>query len=88
MPGMMKKYQVGGPVKEPARKTPRPEGGGRKMSMFEQVSPEVRREAGAPLTREEMMRIIEGMREAPSRMKKGGMVKKKAGGMIKAKGKK
>lgn len=80
--GMVKKvakYQAGGPVKGPEPKNP-PVGGGRKrpLTMFEQVSPEERREAGAPLSREEMRRITEG-----SRMKKGGMVKKKAGGMIK-----
>lgn len=73
---MMKKYQAGGPVKAPARKSPRMEGG-RKMSMMEQVSPEERAEAGAPLSREEMRRVIEG-----SRMKRGGMVKKAKGGMI------
>jgi hypothetical protein len=86
MPGMMKKgmmYQAGGPVKEPApRKTPRMEGG-RKQTMFEQVSPEEQREAGAPLTREEMRRIIEGQRETPSRMKKGGKVMAKAPAMKK-----
>jgi hypothetical protein len=47
------------------------------------MTPEERREADAPLTARE----LEGM---SSRFKKGGMVKKKAGGMIgkpKAKGK-
>ncbi len=95
MPGMMKKgamYQAGGPVKSPERKRRVVEGGPKGTPVMTQeqrrqarsmMTPEERREADAPLTARE----LEGM---SSRFKKGGMVKKKAGGMIgkpKAKGK-
>ena len=91
MPGMMKKYQEGGPVKAPERKRRILEGGPKGLPMMtreqsrmarEMETPEERRERTAPMTARE----LEGM---SSRFKKGGMVKKKAGGMIgKAKGKK
>ena len=93
MPGMMKKgmmYQEGGPVRSPGKRRVL-EGGPKGMPMMtreqsrmarESMTPEERREADAPLTARE----LEGMSR---RFKKGGMVKKKAGGMIaKPKGKK
>lgn len=89
MPGMMKKYQEGGPVKPAERKRRVLEGGPKGMPMMsreqsrmarESMTPEERREADAPLSARE----LEGMSR---RFKKGGMVKKKAGGMI-PKGKK
>lgn len=92
MPGMMKKgmmYREGGPVRQPGKR--RIVEGGRKGVPFmtpeqtrqarREMTAEERREADAPLTAEELA----GM---SSRFKKGGMVKKKAGGMIgKPKGK-
>lgn len=83
------KYQEGGPVKSPERKRRVLEGGPKGMPMMtreqsrmarEMETPEERRERTAPMTARE----LEGM---SSRYKKGGMVKKKAGGMI-PKGKK
>jgi hypothetical protein len=94
MPGTMKKgmmYQEGGPVRMPGKRRVL-EGGAKGTPVMTQeqrrqarsmMTPEERREADAPLTARE----LEGM---SSRFKKGGMVKKKAGGMIgkpKAKGK-
>jgi hypothetical protein len=91
---MMKKgmmYREGGPVRAPGKR--RGMDGGQKGVPFmtpeqsrqarSMMTPEERREADAPLTARE----LESMGR---RMKKGGMVKKKAGGMIgkpKAKGK-
>jgi hypothetical protein len=92
---MMKKgamYQAGGPVKSPERKRRIVEGGPKGLPMMtpeqrrmarDSMTPEERREADAPLNAEEVRRM-------GSAFKKGGMVKKKAGGMIgkpKAKGK-
>ena len=94
MPGMMKKgmmYREGGPVRASGKRRGM-DGGQKGVPVMTQeqrrqarsmMTPEERREADAPLTARE----LEGM---SSRMKKGGMVKKKAGGMIgkpKAKGK-
>ena len=94
MPGMMKKgmmYREGGPVRSPGKRRIM-EGGPKGLPMMtpdqlrqarEAETPEERRERTAPITPEQ----LEDYRR---RMKKGGMVKKKAGGMIgkpKAKGK-
>ena len=94
MPGMMKKgmmYQEGGPVRSPGKRRI-VEGGPKGLPMMtpeqrrmarQSMTPEERREADAPLTAEEVRRM-------GSAFKKGGMIKKKAGGMIgkpKAKGK-
>lgn len=90
MPGMMKKYQEGGPVRQPGKRRTL-EGGAKGVPVMtpeqrrmarESMTPEERRERDAPITAEELA----GMSR---RFKKGGVVKKKAGGMIgKAKGKK
>jgi hypothetical protein len=83
---MMKKgmmYQEGGPVRASGKRRV-VEGGRKGVPVMTQeqrrqarsmMTPEERREADAPLTARE----LEGM---SSRFKKGGMVKKKAGGMI------
>ena len=84
MPGMKKMYQAGGPVKSPGKRRIL-EGGPKGVPMMtreqsrmarESMTPDERREYGAPLTAEELA----GM---SSRYKKGGIVKKKAGGMVK-----
>ena len=90
MPGMMKKYQEGGPVRQPGKRRTM-EGGPKGLPTMtpaqrrqarEAMTPEERREADAPLSLEEVRRM-------GGAFKKGGMVKKKAGGMIgKPKGKK
>ena len=101
MPGMMKgsmykkggavkkgaaKFQEGGPVRQPGKRRIM-EGGPKGLPMMtpeqrrmarESMTPEERREEGAPLSLEEVRRM-------GGAMKKGGMVKKKAGGMIKGK---
>lgn len=87
MPGMKKMmYQAGGPVRQPGKRrileggpkgVPTMTPAQRRMAR-ESMTPEERREADAPLTARE----LEGM---SSRFKKGGVVKKKAGGMIKGK---
>lgn len=86
MPGMKKAmYREGGPVKSPERKRRILEGGPKGVPMMtreqsrqarESMTAEERREADAPLTARE----LEGMSR---RMKKGGVVKKAKGGMIK-----
>jgi hypothetical protein len=89
MPGMMKKgmmYQEGGPVRSPGKRRIM-EGGPKGLPMMtpeqlrqarEAMTPEERREyQSAPDARE--------MEDRQRRMKKGGMVKKAAGGMVKAK---
>ena len=94
MPGMMKKgmmYREGGPVKAPARRqgterpAPRPQPR-RGRSFEEDMTPPPGMRGFDP----QMVPTDEPPPGRPSRMKKGGMVKKKAGGMIgkpKAKGK-
>lgn len=86
--GGMRKFQEGGPVRAPGKRRIM-EGGPKGLPMMtpaqrrqarESMTPEERREADAPLTLEEVRRM-------GGAMKKGGMVKKKAGGMIKAKAK-
>lgn len=88
MPGMKKamKYQEGGPVRMPGKRRIL-EGGPKGVPVMtpeqrrqarESMTPEERRERDAPFTAQEM----ESMGR---RYKKGGVVKKKAGGMIKGK---
>jgi hypothetical protein len=77
----MMKYQAGGPVKNPpspGAKLPNVEGG-RKARLRDLISPEERRELDAPLTAEEVRRMSE-------RMKKGGAVKMKSGGVTRGDG--
>jgi len=86
MPGMMKKgmmYQEGGPVRASGKRRGM-DGGQKGVPVMTQeqrrqarsmMTEEERREADAPLTARE----LEGM---SSRYKKGGMVKKAAGGMV------
>ena len=80
------KFQEGGPVRQPGKRRIM-EGGPKGLPMMtpeqrrqarESMTPEERREADAPLTAEEVRRM-------GGAFKKGGMVKKKAGGMIKGK---
>ena len=100
MPGMMKgsmykkggavkkgamKFQVGGPVKEPATKTPRMEGGYKNVPTMTPEQLRQAREAMTPAERRDYQRgsTADEARRMREEMKKGGMVKKKAGGMIK-----
>jgi len=97
MPGMMKKYQEGGPVRSPGKRRIM-EGGPKGLPMMtpeqrrmarESMTPEERREADAPLTAEEVRRMGSAFKKGGKVMAKA-PVKKKAGGMIgkpKAKGK-
>lgn len=100
MPGMMKKgmmYQEGGPVKDsgPTRSPGKRrilEGGPKGLPMMTPEQLRQAREAETPEERRERTRpdTPEDLQDYRRRMKKGGMVKKKAGGMIgkpKAKGK-
>jgi hypothetical protein len=64
----MKKYADGGPVPVPGKE---PKEGGRKSRMRDMISPEERKELDAPLSVEDYRR--------PG-MKKGGAVKRMAGG--------
>jgi hypothetical protein len=93
---MMKKgmmYQEGGPVRSPGKRRI-VEGGPKGLPMMTPEQLRQAREAETPEERRERTRpdTPEDLQDYRRRMKKGGMVKKKAGGMIgkpkaKAKGK-
>jgi hypothetical protein len=65
------KYQSGGPVPHPGKV---PGEGGRKSRLRDMISDAERKELDSPLTPEDFRR------PSPPKMRKGGMVKKMAGG--------